>query len=160
MLIAGACANLEKDFKKVVAMSTLSQLGIMLFVLSIGLWALSFLHMVIHAFFKRMLFLRTGSLIRHYGGGQDSRFYRSNSFSVRAALFFLVSCVSLSGFPFFIGFYSKDIIILSSSLGSGYLVYLLFLGGCIFTVFYSFRLFSVGYSSWFKGYRTLVFSES
>jgi len=160
MVVAGASANLEKDFKKVVAMSTLSQLGMMLFILSVGVWALSFLHIVIHAFFKRMLFLSTGSLIRHLGGGQDSRFYGSRVFSWRASLFFLVSCVCLSGFPFYIGFYSKDFIILGRSLGRGLFFYFSFLGGCLLTVFYSFRLFRLGYSSFFKGYRHLFYAET
>ncbi len=63
ILLAGLCACLEKDFKKVIAMSTLSQLGMILFVLFIGSWLLSFLHIVVHAFFKRTLFLSRGILI-------------------------------------------------------------------------------------------------
>jgi len=77
IIVAGVCAVLEKDFKKVVAMSTLSQLGIIIFILSVGAWVLSFLHIIIHAFFKSMLFLRTGSLIGQIAGMQDSRFYGS-----------------------------------------------------------------------------------
>jgi len=75
MFLAGMCACMEKDFKKIIAMSTLSQLGIMVYILSLGLWSLSFLHIIIHAFFKSILFLSSGSLISHNGGGQDSRFY-------------------------------------------------------------------------------------
>jgi len=58
MVLGGIAACFEKDFKKVIAMSTLSQLGIMLFVLSIGMWVLSYLHMLIHAFFKSLLFFK------------------------------------------------------------------------------------------------------
>ena len=147
MVVAGACANLEKDFKKVVALSTLRQLGMMLFILSVGVWVLAFLHMIIHAFFKRMLFLGTGSLISHIGGGQDSRFYGGAFFSFSSGLFFLTSCICLAGFPFCIGFYSKDLIILGGSVGLGALFYFTFLGGCGFTVLYRIRLFTLGYSS-------------
>jgi len=56
MVLGGLCAVVEKDFKKIVAMSTLSQLGMILFIISLGVWKLCFLHMIIHAFFKSMLF--------------------------------------------------------------------------------------------------------
>lgn len=160
IIIAGICANLERDFKKVVAISTLRQLGMMLFILSVGVWLLSFLHMIIHAFFKRMLFLRTGSLIRHFGGGQDTRFYRSRRLSFFSFLFFLVRGVCLAGFPFYIGFYSKDLIIISRSLFLGILFYLVFLVGCIFTIFYRIRLVLYGYSFWVKGYTFSFFEEN
>jgi len=101
---------------------------------------MSYLHMIIHAFFKRMLFLRTGSLMGQMGGLQDSRFYGASVFSFSSVLFFLVSCFCLGGFPFFLGFYSKDFIISSVSYGQGYLFYFLFLVGCLFTVSYRFRL--------------------
>lgn len=158
MLIAGICANVENDFKKMVAMSTLSQLGMILFILSIGVWVLSFLHIIIHAFFKSMLFLSTGSLIRHYGGNQDSRFYGFNSLSFFSFLFFFVRSVCLAGFPFYIGFYSKDFIIIRRSLFLGVFFYFVFLVGCIFTIFYSIRLTLFGYSHWVKGY-TFSFNE-
>lgn len=152
IVLAGACANLEKDFKKVVAISTLSQLGLMLFVLSVGVWVLAFLHLVIHAFFKRMLFLRTGSLISHLGGNQDSRFYGGRGLSYCSFLFFIVRGVCLMGFPFYIGFYSKDLIILMSSLGLGLFFYLIFLVGCMLTVLYRFRLLAKGFRGVSKGY--------
>lgn len=159
ILVAGVCANIERDFKKVVAISTLSQLGMMLFILSVGVWVLSFLHMVIHAFFKRMLFLRTGSLMSHLGGNQDSRFYGRGAVSWSSFLFFFSSCVCLAGFPFYIGFYSKDFIILRSSFFLGIFFYFLFLIGCLFTIFYSFRLILMGYCSWYKGYSFSFYEE-
>lgn len=159
ILLAGICASLERDFKKVVAISTLSQLGIILFILSVGAWVLCYLHMIIHAFFKSMLFLRTGALISQYGGGQDSRFYRGRVYSFGPSLCFLASCVCLSGFPFFIGFYSKDFIIFRCSLGLGLMFYFSFLVGCLFTVFYRFRLFFLGCFSFYKGFSTLGFLD-
>jgi len=119
IILGGMCAWLEMDFKKIVAMSTLRQLGIMMFILSAGSWILSFIHIIIHAFFKRMLFLSTGSLIGQMGGSQDSRFYGRDIFNYISYIYFLVSCFCLSGFPFLIGFYSKDAIISNSSFYNG-----------------------------------------
>lgn len=159
IIVAGVCANVERDFKKIVAMSTLRQLGIMLFILSVGVWVLSFLHIVIHAFFKRMLFLSTGSLISHFGGNQDSRYYGFSRLSFFSFIFFFVRAVCLAGFPFYIGFYSKDFIILRRSLFLGLLFYLFFLRGCILTIFYRFRLVFFGYAFLIKGYRFSFFEE-
>jgi len=111
IFLAGFCACLEKDFKKVIAMSTLRQLGIILFILSVGSWLLSFLHIVIHAFFKSTLFLSSGILISQNRGGQDSRFYGGFFVDGGSFSYFFVRCLSLAGFPFVIGFYSKDLII-------------------------------------------------
>jgi len=140
MVLGGLCAVIEKDFKKIVAMSTLSQLGIILFIMSLGIWKLCFLHIIIHAFFKSILFLGTGSIIGQIGGLQDSRFYGSGPFMYFSYLYFLVSCFCLSGFPFFIGFYSKDVIIYSVSFVDGAFFYYFFIIGCIFTVVYRLRL--------------------
>jgi NADH-quinone oxidoreductase subunit L len=140
IVLAGFCACIETDFKKIVAISTLRQLGLMLFTLSTSTWVLTYIHMIIHAFFKRLLFINTGSLIHSLIGGQDSRLFGGNSFSFRCFICFFVSCACLIGFPFFIGFYSKDLIILRRSLSLGRLFYVLFLIGCFLTVFYRFRL--------------------
>ena len=141
IILAGVCAVLERDFKKIVAMSTLSQLGIIIFILSVGgMNFYLFLHIIIHAFFKSMLFLRTGSLIGQITGTQDSRFYGSTLRNYGSFLFFIVRSLCLSGFPFFLGFYSKDFIISSSSFGEGFMFYIVFLVGCIFTVMYRTRL--------------------
>jgi len=140
MVLAGMYASFEIDLKKVVAMSTLRQLGIMLFVVSIGCWALSFIHIIIHALFKRMLFLGTGSLMGQVAGMQDSRFYGGNPVSYFSFVYFFSSCFCLIGFPFFIGFYSKDFIINSLSFIEGAVLYYVFLLGCVFTVVYRTRL--------------------
>lgn len=149
IVLAGFCAVFESDLKKVVAMSTLSQLGIIMFILSRGIWVIAFLHIIIHAFFKRMLFLRTGSLMGQMGGLQDSRYYGSGVFSFRSFLFFVVSRMCLGGFPFFLGFYSKDYIISSRSFFEGTFFYYLFILGCFTTVVYRFRLI---YTAYFLGF--------
>jgi NADH-ubiquinone oxidoreductase chain 5 len=150
IILAGLCALVETDLKKVVAISTLSQLGIIIFILSRGAWVLSFLHIIIHAFFKSILFLRTGSLMGQMGGLQDSRFYGSSSFSFGSFIFFLVSCFCLGGFPFFLGFYSKDFIISSFSFMEGSFFYIVFLFGCFLTVSYRFRLVLRAYFYFYK----------
>jgi len=160
MVLAGIYASFEVDLKKVVAMSTLRQLGMMLFVVSIGCWVLSFIHMVVHAFFKSMLFLGTGSLMDQVAGMQDSRFYGGNPFSYFSFVYFFSRCFCLGGFPFFVGFYSKDFIINSVSFVDGGIIYYIFLLGCIFTVSYSTRLLWFGYISFFKTFSFVSFVES
>jgi len=109
---AGLIACLEKDFKKVVAISTLRQLGIILYVISIGEVFIGFFHIVCHALFKALLFLRCGVFIFLSIGGQDIRLI--GGFSILtpfASLIIIVSRMSLLGFPFLAGFFSKDLII-------------------------------------------------
>jgi len=148
--MAGICSLIERDLKKVVAMSTLRQLGMIMYILSLGVWIMSFVHMVVHAFFKSMLFLSTGSLMRQITGSQDSRFYGGSLINFVSFLFFVVRCSCLSGFPFFLGFYSKDLIISSCSLKEGFFFYFIFLFGCMITVMYRIRLIFVSYLQMFK----------
>jgi len=159
MVVGGVAATLEGDFKKIIAMSTLRQLGIMLFVLSIGMWVLSYLHMMIHAFFKSILFLSAGSLISHNFGGQDSRFYGGYFFGGVGYVYILIRCLSLSGFPFVIGFYSKDTIISSLPSGRGVVLMSCFFLGCFLTVCYRVRLVFEGYLRYYKGFSYRDFSE-
>lgn len=147
MFLAGACAVYELDFKKVVAMSTLRQLGFMIFSISCGYWLLGFLHMVFHAFFKSSLFLSTGNLIHYISGDQDSRDFGSFGFSFSSKLIFCLSCLSLMGFPFSLGFYSKDSIIGDILFSSFSFFSFVFFLGCCFTVAYSFRLIYMGFIS-------------
>jgi NADH-ubiquinone oxidoreductase chain 5 len=160
MVLAGVGAFLEKDFKKIVAMSTLRQLGLIIYVISIGCWMFSFVHIIIHAFFKRILFLSTGATIAQFRGGQDSRIFGGSFLIYISFLYFLVSCICLSGFPFFIGFYSKDFIINSSSFLRGVLSYYFFLFGCFFTILYSIRLLKNVYFAFLKFSVFFCFSES
>lgn len=159
ILLAGLTAILENDFKKVVAISTLRQLGMIIFILSVGVWLYSYIHIIIHAFFKRMLFLRAGSLIGQSAGLQDSRFYGNLSSSYMSFVYFVVSCFCLAGFPFFIGFYSKDSIILSLNGGKGGILFILFICACFFTVVYSLRLIKMAYYGNYKYTTFLRFFE-
>jgi len=151
MFFSGLWARVERDFKKIVAISTLRQLGFMIFTVFLGLWILSFVQMVVHAFFKRMLFLRTGSIMRKIGGGQDYRFFGGEKFILSSFICFIGSICCLVGFPFFVGFYAKDVILLIFEKVSGVFVYYLFIFCCVFTVIYGVRLFWVVSGSVAKG---------
>jgi len=143
MLLAGISALLEADLKKVVAMSTLRQLGFMVFTICLGLWKLSFLHMSLHSFFKSMLFLSTGFLIFRYGGFQDFRVCLGGGFAGWCFVFFVSRSLCLCGFPFLLGFYSKDTILSSVPSVGGWFLSFVFLASCLVTVLYRVRVVSM-----------------
>jgi len=93
-------------------LSTLSQLGIIIFAIAIGMYELAFFHLVIHALFKALLFLCAGTAIHRIGGSQDIRIYGglSKNFPVIGVCLNYAN-LSLCGIPFLAGFYSKDLII-------------------------------------------------
>lgn len=112
ILIAGFVANYEIDLKKVVALSTLRQLGVIIIVLGAGKPILAFFHLVIHALFKSTLFICAGFLIHNLKGSQDRRF--RSLFGIRSPFLGVVfGCTNLAlcGFPFIAGFFSKDTIL-------------------------------------------------
>jgi len=111
-------------------------------------------------FLREPFFLRRGSLISQMGGGQDSRFYGGFYYSSVSYVYFLVSCLSLAGFPFVVGFYSKDSLISYFSGFVGGVFFLVFLLGCVFTVVYRFRLIYAGFYGIFKSSSQIVSVES
>ena len=159
IFLAGACAVYELDFKKVVAISTLSQLGFIIFSISSGFWLLSFLHMIFHAFFKSSLFLSTGNLIHYLLGGQDSRNFGSLGSSFFSKLLFSIRRLSLIGFPFSLGFYSKDTILGEVLFNFSSLISFLFILGCCFTVAYRIRLVYMGFINFSTFLNRFSFSE-
>nr|YP_010892927.1 NADH dehydrogenase subunit 5 [Tetragonula iridipennis]WJQ22761.1 NADH dehydrogenase subunit 5 [Tetragonula iridipennis] len=112
MFFSGMMANFEMDFKKIIAFSTLSQLGFMMSILSMGLNELAFLHLFIHALFKSMMFMCVGSFIHNMKGIQNFRFYSGMFYvySIKSSVI-IMSLMMLCGFPFLVGFYSKDLMI-------------------------------------------------
>nr|AYB71583.1 NADH dehydrogenase subunit 5 [Platorchestia sp. AKP-2018] len=112
MFMSGLGANFETDMKKIIALSTLSQLGVMMMILSAGMPALAFFHLITHAMFKSTLFMCGGTIIHMSNGSQDSRFMSSLSSSAPFLMVvFSLTNLALSGFPFLAGFYSKDLIL-------------------------------------------------
>lgn len=142
IFLAGICASFEYDLKKIIALSTLSQLGVIIFSISIGLKFLAFFHLIVHAFFKALIFLSGGSLMHGYSGRQDIRFIGSISYInpyVNSCLIFSSLC--LGAFPFLSSFYSKHLI-LDSFLFENYNIFLLLILyiSNILTLFYRVRL--------------------
>nr|YP_009489703.1 NADH dehydrogenase subunit 5 [Falcidens halanychi]AWH02142.1 NADH dehydrogenase subunit 5 [Falcidens halanychi] len=143
MLMAGFSAIFEYDMKKIIALSTLSQLGVMILSLGLGVMELAYFHLLTHALFKALFFVCAGSLIHCYSDNQDVRLMGS-LFMYTPVTSVCVSCsiMALCGAPFLAGFYSKDLIIemiLVSNFSFVSLVFLL--AGTVFTVFYSVKFF-------------------
>nr|WRO44930.1 NADH dehydrogenase subunit 5 [Themus luteipes] len=142
MFMAGLGANFEYDLKKIVALSTLSQLGLMISVLALGDYILSFYHLLMHALFKALLFMCMGMIIHNLGGHQDIRFMGGLSIQMPLTCLFLnISNLSLCGLPFLTGFYSKDLILEFMSMTYlNLFVYFIFYFSIGLTVSYSYRL--------------------
>jgi len=142
IFIAGLGANFETDLKKIIALSTLSQLGLMLLILSVIRFNLAFFHLIIHAVFKAILFLCAGVIIHGLGGGQDIRGIGARlklSPAIRRLL--VLSSMSLGGFPFLRGFYSKDLILETIYIINNRVLCIYFIiFSTMFTVTYSLRL--------------------
>nr|QXT44265.1 NADH dehydrogenase subunit 5 [Apicotermes occultus] len=143
MFMAGLGANFECDLSKIIALSTLSQLGLMIMTISIGLSGLAFFHLLTHALFKALLFMCAGGVIHSMGDSQDIRFMGGMSvYMPFTSSCLMVSNFALCGMPFLAGFYSKDFILemFSMSYVNVFGFFLLFLSTGL-TVCYSFRLF-------------------
>nr|QEJ81598.1 NADH dehydrogenase subunit 5 [Asymmetricata circumdata] len=142
MFMSGLVANFEYDLKKIIALSTLSQLGLMMSILALGDWKLSFFHLLTHALFKALLFMCAGCMIHNFMNCQDIRFMGAlvNHMPL-TCIFFNISNFSLCGLPFLSGFYSKDLIleIMSMSYLNMYM-YMIFYFSIGLTVCYSLRL--------------------
>nr|AQP26605.1 NADH dehydrogenase subunit 5 [Kemneritermes sarawakensis] len=143
MFMAGLGANFEFDLKSIIALSTLSQLGLMIMTISIGLSGLAFFHLLTHALFKALLFMCAGGVIHSMGDSQDIRFMGGMSvYMPFTSSSLMVSNFALCGMPFLAGFYSSDFILemFSMSYINMFGFFLLFVSTGL-TVCYSFRLF-------------------
>nr|URH16451.1 NADH dehydrogenase subunit 5 [Kalotermitidae sp. A SH-2022a] len=143
MFMAGLGANFEYDLKSIIALSTLSQLGLMIGAVSVGFAGLAFFHLLTHALFKALLFMCAGVIIHTMGDSQDIRFMGNLSFQMPFTSVCLgVSSFALCGMPFLAGFYSKDLILEMVSFSYINLIgFILFFLSTGLTVCYSFRLF-------------------
>nr|YP_009528690.1 NADH dehydrogenase subunit 5 [Abscondita anceyi]AXU05703.1 NADH dehydrogenase subunit 5 [Abscondita anceyi]UYG18656.1 NADH dehydrogenase subunit 5 [Abscondita chinensis]UYG49020.1 NADH dehydrogenase subunit 5 [Abscondita chinensis]UYG49059.1 NADH dehydrogenase subunit 5 [Abscondita chinensis] len=142
MFMSGLGANFEYDLKKIIALSTLSQLGLMMSILLLGDYKLAFFHLLSHALFKALLFMCAGCMIHNLMNCQDIRFMGSLiNFMPLTCTFFNISNFSLCGLPFLSGFYSKDLIleVMSMSYLNMY-IYFIFYISIGLTVSYTLRL--------------------
>nr|UGS80483.1 NADH dehydrogenase subunit 5 [Nepiomorpha sp. NespEL] len=142
MFMSGLGAIFENDLKKIIALSTLSQLGLMISTLILGMVDFTFFHLLTHALFKSLLFMCAGYVIHGYNDCQDIRFLGGIiKQSPWLGIYFNVSNLSLCGMPFLAGFYSKDLILENiMMMNSGMLIFGLFIVSTMCTVIYTFRL--------------------
>nr|YP_010997406.1 NADH dehydrogenase subunit 5 [Lucilia cuprina]UZX50252.1 NADH dehydrogenase subunit 5 [Lucilia cuprina]UZX50291.1 NADH dehydrogenase subunit 5 [Lucilia cuprina] len=142
MFMAGLGANYEFDLKKIIALSTLSQLGLMMSILSMGYYKLAFFHLLTHALFKALLFMCAGAIIHNMNNSQDIRLMGSLSLMMPlTSSCFNVANLALCGMPFLAGFYSKDLILETVSLSYiNMFSFFLYFFSTGLTVCYSFRL--------------------
>uniref|UniRef100_UPI00300196D0 NADH dehydrogenase subunit 5 n=1 Tax=Etisus laevimanus TaxID=1606861 RepID=UPI00300196D0 len=142
MFMAGLGANFEYDLKKIIALSTLSQLGVMLSILALGYPNLAFFHLLSHALFKALLFMCAGVVIHSVGDYQDIRFMGSLvNYMPLSISYMTVANLALCGFPFLAGFYSKDLILEVAFMNwINFVALLLFVLATGLTVMYTARL--------------------
>nr|WBR65659.1 NADH dehydrogenase subunit 5 [Layahima elegans] len=142
MFMAGLGANYEFDLKKIIALSTLSQLGLMMSILALGYADLAFFHLLTHALFKALLFMCAGSIIHNMKNTQDIRLMGGLvNMMPLTSMCFNVANLALCGMPFLAGFYSKDLILEVMSMSSvNLLIYMLYFLSTGLTVCYSMRL--------------------
>nr|QOL00745.1 NADH dehydrogenase subunit 5 [Sinotmethis amicus] len=162
MFMAGLRANFEFDFKKIIALSTLSQLGLMMSILAMGYPKLAFFHLLTNALVKALLFMCAGSMIHNLKDSQDIRFMGSIvNFMPLTSVCLNVSSLSLCGIPFLAGFYSKDLILEMVCLSwINCLVFFLYFISTGLTASYSFRLFYYSMSGDNNFYSSFSFNDS
>nr|AFU50179.1 NADH dehydrogenase subunit 5 [Prioninae sp. MJTNT-2012] len=161
MFMSGLGANFEFDLKKIIALSTLSQLGLMMSILALGDFHLAFFHLLTHALFKALLFMCAGNVIHMMGNCQDIRFMGGSiKHSPLTFAFFNICNFSLCGLPFLSGFYSKDLIVefMSMQVLNIY-IYIIFYFSIGLTVCYSFRLMYYSMTGDFNFYSMNCLSE-
>nr|YP_009347382.1 NADH dehydrogenase subunit 5 [Aporia bieti]APU93490.1 NADH dehydrogenase subunit 5 [Aporia bieti] len=143
MFMAGISATYEYDLKKIIALSTLSQLGLMMSILSMGFSDLAFFHLLTHAMFKALLFMCAGMVIHMLNNNQDIRCMGGMSLYIpMTSLCFNISNLALCGIPFLAGFYSKDLILEMVSMSNlNLIIFYLYYFSTGLTVFYTIRLF-------------------
>lgn len=145
IIMAGRSGSIETDIKKVVALSTLRQVGMIMFCLGVGCNSVAFFHLVVHAYFKALMFICVGGVIFYRGGNQDARLLGGVWAKLPLTRSLLVfRNISLIGFPFFSGFYSKELIVGRYLDGSrGVVTATLLLVSLGLTVTYSVRILSL-----------------
>ncbi|HEV7502108.1 MAG TPA: NADH-quinone oxidoreductase subunit L, partial [Vicinamibacteria bacterium] len=153
-IFAASIGLVQNDIKRVLAYSTVSQLGYMFLACVEGAFSAGVFHLMTHAFFKALLFLGSGSVIHAMSGEQDMR----NMGGLKDKLpwthrTMLVGCLAISGVPFLAGFFSKDEILWSAYRVGGYGTYVWGMGLVVaaMTAFYMFRLYHMTFGGTFRG---------
>jgi NADH-quinone oxidoreductase subunit L len=150
-LLAATIALKQNDIKKVLAYSTVSQLGYMFLALGAGAFTGAVFHVMTHAFFKALLFLGAGSVIHAVGGNQDMRFMGGlKKYMPVTHITFLLACFAIAGVPPFSGFFSKDEI-LAAAFEKNILLYIIGVITSLMTAYYMFRLYAMTFLGSFRG---------
>lgn len=150
-LIAATIAVKQNDIKKVLAYSTVSQLGYMFVGLGVGAYTGAVFHVMTHAFFKALLFLGAGSVIHAMGGEQDMRNMGGLKKHMKIThISFLLGCLAIAGMPPFSGFFSKDEI-LAAAFAHTPILWVAGVLGALLTAFYMFRLYAMTFLGKFRG---------
>ncbi len=145
-IFAATIALVQKDIKRILAYSTISQLGYMMLALGAAGYTAGVFHLTTHAFFKALLFLAAGSVIHAV---HEQNIYRMGGLRKKlpkTAALFLIGCLSISGFPLLAGFFSKDEILAATYADGRYILFTLALLTAFLTAFYMFRLYFVVFS--------------
>jgi len=158
-LFAATIGLFQYDIKKVLAYSTVSQLGFMFIAVGVGAFWVGIFHLMTHAFFKACLFLGSGSVILGCHHEQDMRRMGGLSkFMPTTAWTYFLACCAIAGFPFFSGFFSKDEILWKAFdsgntllPGGGSIVWMLGAMGALCTSFYMFRSYYMTFSGKYRG---------
>ena len=143
---AATIAMVQEDFKRILAYSTISQLGYMFLAVGVGSYAAGIFHLTAHAFFKALLFLCAGSVMHAVAGELD--IFKMGGLRKRMPWTFgafLVGAMALAGVPLFSGFFSKDAILLGAFEHGSLLLWLLGIVTAVLTAFYTFRLLFVAF---------------
>ncbi len=150
-ILAATIALKQNDIKKVLAYSTVSQLGYMFLGLGVGAYTGAVFHVMTHAFFKALLFLGAGSVIHAMSGEQDMRNMGGLKKHMKIThLTFLLGCLAIAGMPPFAGFFSKDEI-LGAAFAKNPVYYGIGVAGAMMTAFYMFRLYAMTFLGKFRG---------
>ncbi|MBV9988911.1 MAG: NADH-quinone oxidoreductase subunit L [Chitinophagaceae bacterium] len=150
-IFAATIALKQNDIKKVLAYSTVSQLGYMFLGLGVGAYTGAVFHVMTHAFFKALLFLGAGSVIHAMHHEQDIRRMGGlRRYMPITHITFLLACLAIAGIPPFSGFFSKDEI-LTAAYTQNPLYYYIGVAGALMTAFYMFRLYALTFLGGFRG---------
>ena len=150
-LFSAIIAVYQNDIKKILAYSTISQLGFMFMALGLGAFTGAMFHLTTHAFFKALLFLGAGSVIHALKGEQDIRKMGGLRRHLPKTWWtFLIGTISIAGIPPLAGFFSKDEI-LNVAFGRNFILWVFAIAGVLLTAFYMFRMLFLVFSGTFRG---------
>ena len=151
-IFAATIGLAQNDIKKVLAYSTVSQLGYMFLAAGLGAYTAAIFHLVTHAFFKALLFLGSGSVIHAMGGEQDMRKMGGLKKHMPVTYWtFLIGSLAIAGIPPLAGFFSKDEILAAAALDGQWILYLVGLATAALTAFYMFRAVMLTFHGPFRG---------